>query len=247
MPMPVEVARRLSERFGSVLFTCYGQTETTGSLTALTPDDHARALEDERLLTSCGRVLPLSAIRVVDADGKTCPPGTPGELLVRGDQVMLGYWQKPDATAETIVDGWLHTGDIATVDADGYLYLVDRLKDLVITGGQNVYPRQVEAVLEQDPEVAEVAVFGVPDERWGEQVTAVVRLRPRSDMGTAESEAQFDEHLEARLEARCRDQLAGYKVPRRFIVVTESLPVNTAGKVAKQLLRDRYALVGAKK
>lgn len=228
MPMPAEIARQLSEQFGQVLYTCYGQTETTGSLTALTPDDHARALDDERLLASCGRVLPLAAIRIVDSDGQPCPPDTPGELLVRGDQVMLGYWRAPEATAETIVEGWLHTGDVATIDAEGYLYLVDRLKGLVITGGQNVYPRQVEAVLEQHPAVAEVAVFGLPDEQWGEQVTAAVRLHPGS---------KADSH---ELETTCRQHLAGYKVPRQFVFVTEPLPVNTTGKVSKRLLRARY-------
>ncbi|MEO9222094.1 MAG: acyl-CoA synthetase, partial [Mycobacteriaceae bacterium] len=155
--------------------------------------------------------------------------GERGEICVRGPQVMKGYWNNEAATAAVIDDGgWFHTGDVGTTDADGYVYVVDRVKDMVITGGENVYPAEVESVLYGHPAIAEVAVLGVPDERWGEAVTAVVALRPGTEL-TLEEVREFAQPL-----------LAGFKVPRRLDLV-DALPRNPAGKILKYQLRDQLA------
>lgn len=202
----------------------YGLTETSPCVTFLTPE-HALAK-----IGSAGRAPMFIDVRLVDADGGVIDqPDAQGEICVRGPNVMKGYWNRPEATAESIdAEGWFHTGDVGYVDADGFLYVTDRIKDMVITGGENVYPAEVESVLYAHPAVAEVAVIGLPDERFGEAVTAVVVLRPDTTLSLEE------------LRDFATASLARYKLPSRLQVV-EGLPRNPAGKVLKFELRQRFA------
>ncbi|MQA96877.1 MAG: long-chain-fatty-acid--CoA ligase [Streptosporangiales bacterium] len=226
-PMPVEVLRKAMERFPNARFqTGFGMTELSGNVMFHTADDHVAAVNGRTdLLASVGKPMPLSAIRVVDAEDKDVPVDEVGELVIRGDQVTMGYWGMSDATAEAMRGGWFHSGDLAKLDADGYLYIVDRLKDMILTGGENVYSREVEDVLYAHPGVAEAAVIGEPDEVWGERVVAVIQ--PSAAGPPAEEE----------LIALCTERLAGFKRPRRFILLDE-LPRNAAGKILKRELRD---------
>ncbi len=220
-PISDDVLVRGIERFGGVFAQVYGMTETTGSITQL--DDHA-----PELLRSCGRPYPWVDIRIVTADGADAAPGTVGELWTRSDQNMLGYWNDPDATAATLTaGGWLKTGDAGYVDADGYVYLQDRLKDMIVSGGENVYPIEVENVLMTHPGVADAAVIGVPDDIWGEAVKAVVV----PGQGTTLSEADLIGFARARL--------GGFKLPKTVDFV-EALPRTPSGKVLKRALRDPY-------
>lgn len=215
--MPAPVLRAAVERWDCDLSQGYGMTELSGNAAFLGPDEHRRAAAgDDRLLRAAG--YPAPGVELALA------PRT-GEILVRAPQVMLGYWQDADATAAALADGWLHTGDVGRVDDDGLLTVVDRLKDVIVSGGENVASREVEAVLHTHPGVADVAVIGLPDPRWGERVAAVVVRR--GDTGVTEAE----------LVALARDHLAGFKVPRVVTFVAE-LPRNAAGKVLKQRLRD---------
>jgi acyl-CoA synthetase (AMP-forming)/AMP-acid ligase II len=225
--MPAEVLRRAMARLPAVSFmTGFGMTELGGNVMLLSEDDHRRALaEEESLLTSVGRQMPLATVRVVDDDGRDVPVGEVGELVVQGEQVTMGYWGNEEATAEAFSGGWFRSGDLARWDAGGNLYIVDRKKDMIITGGENVYSREVEEVLYQHPAVAEAAVVGVPDERWGENVVAVIQRREGAEVDGDE------------LIAHCREHLAGYKKPKRVVFVDE-LPRNTAGKILKRSLRS---------
>jgi len=168
--------------------------------------------------------MPLARVRVVDDTGADAPPGVAGEILIKGDQVLSGYWRNPEATAAAFTDGWFHSGDVGRWDEDGYLYIVDRKKDMILTGGENVYPREVEEVLYAHPAVIEAAVVGAPDPKWGEKVVAVVCVR---EAVTAASLIDF-----------CRDRIASYKKPRHVVFI-EALPRNASGKVLKRELRDR--------
>jgi acyl-CoA synthetase (AMP-forming)/AMP-acid ligase II len=228
MPMPAPTARRLAERFGD-LATGFGQSETTLLVTALSIADHRRAMDgEEHLLESCGRPIGLAAIDVLDDDSQPCPPGEVGELCVRSDLTMSGYWNNPEGTASAFAGGWLHTGDLVRRDDDGYVYIVDRKKDLVISGGQNIYPTEVERVIYQLPGVAEAAVVGVPDPVWGESLTAVVVARS----GIPITADEIIDH--------CRDNLASYKKPKRVVFLDE-LPKNVTGKILKRELRATLA------
>jgi fatty-acyl-CoA synthase len=221
-PCPLPVIEGLLAK--GVAFTeGFGLTETAAAASML-PSEFVRSHAG-----SVGRPMPHVEFRVVDAAGAQVPVGEVGELLVRGPSVSPGYWNRPDANAEAFRDGWFHTGDLARVDADGLYHLVDRKKDMVITGGENVYPIEVEQVLYGHPAVAEVAVIGAPDTQWGEAVTAVV-VR-------AEASAGEDEALAAELTAFARERLAGFKVPKRF-VFTDALPRTATGKVRKVELRS---------
>ncbi|CAN3127022.1 long-chain-fatty-acid--CoA ligase [Mycobacterium sp. smrl_JER01] len=222
-PISDDVLTRGIARFGSVFAQVYGMTETTGSITQLDSGDHVPGL-----LRSCGKPYPWVQLRVVADDGVEVGPGRVGEVWTRSDQNMLGYWRNPDATAGAVTaDGWLKTGDAGFVDADGYLFLHDRIKDMIVSGGENVYPAEVENALMTHPDVADVAVFGVPDPRWGEAVKAVVVAAP----GTRPSAAD--------LIAFARDRLAGYKLPKTVDLVS-ALPRNPSGKLLKHVLREPY-------
>ena len=213
----------------SALFQCdfvhlYGLTECLGAATFLPPEAHDPALGK---LRSCGRAYRGAAVRVVADDGTEASTGIVGEIEVSAPWLMSGYWNKPEATAETIRDGWLRTGDAGYLDEDGYLYIHDRVKDMIVTGGENVYPAEVENALFGHPAVADVAVIGVPDERWGESVKAIVVLKPDSPVSAAD------------LIAFARDKIAGYKLPKSVDFV-DALPRNASGKVLRRELREPY-------
>jgi acyl-CoA synthetase (AMP-forming)/AMP-acid ligase II len=227
-PMPVTVLREAMRRFPGARFqTGFGMTELSGNVLVHSAEDHVAAAEGRtELLASVGKPMMLSAVRVVDDSGADTAPDEVGELVVRGEQVCSGYWGRPEATAEALRGGWFHSGDLARRDADGYYYIVDRIKDMILTGGENVYSREVEEVLHEHPAVAAAAVVGTPDEVWGERVVAV--LEPRAG-----------HHLDVdEVRAFCRARLAGYKCPREVLVVDE-LPRNTVGKILKRVLRER--------
>jgi long-chain acyl-CoA synthetase len=224
-PVRAEDLRAGVAAFGPRVWNGYGQGETPNTITCMTTAEVAASLDHPDRLTSVGTARFATCVRVVDEDDRELPPGEAGEVVVAGPTVMAGYLGRPDATAEALHGGWLHTGDVGRFDAEGYLTLVDRAKDVVITGGYNVYPREVEDVLAADPAVADVAVIGVPDEQWGERVVAVVVPRK-------------GRHVDpAALDARCLAALARHKRPREYVVRAE-LPRNPAGKVLKTVLRN---------
>jgi len=224
-PITDDVLVRGLERFGCEFIQVYGLTETTGSITQL--DDHD-PLHRPGLLRSCGKPYPWVEVRIVDKAGIEVPTGTVGELWTRSPQNMLGYWNNRDATAATITpDGWLKTGDAGYVDDEGYIYLHDRVKDMIVSGGENVSPAEVENVLMTHPTVGDVAVIGVPDERWGEAVKAVVV--PAAGTSPTESE----------LIAYARERLAGFKLPKS-VDFAEVLPRTPSGKLLKRTLREPY-------
>lgn len=228
-PASSALVRRAIERFGAILHTGWGGTEAYGLNTHMTPAEHRAALEghEERLL-SCGRENSLGGrVRILDERGRDVPPGDVGEACVRAPWMAAGYWKLPELTAETIVDCWLHFGDLARVDEDGYVYLVDRKGDMIITGGMNVYPREVEEVLYQHPAVLEAAVVGVPDEKWGEAVKAVVALRA----GHAATEAE--------LLGFAKGRLAPFKTPKS-LEVRASLPKTPVGKISRRDVKAQY-------
>jgi long-chain acyl-CoA synthetase len=220
--------RQALEVFGPVLVQLYAQGETPMTATVLPATDHAAALAGDRpdRLASAGVARPGSDVRILGDDDRELPIGEVGEVCVRGGAVMLGYWNRPEATAETMRNDWLHTGDLGRMDDHGYIYLLDRAKDLIISGGSNVYAVEVEAALAELPSVHEVAVIGLPDRVWGEVVVAVIV--PEGEPDTAA------------LSAHCRGTLAGYKQPRRFVFV-DALPRNAYGKILKRELRDQLA------
>jgi long-chain acyl-CoA synthetase len=224
-PSATETLRRARRAFPDAeMMTMYGTTETAPLVTAL-PGLHV--LLDAPQAHSCGRPLIGVQARVVDPEARTpLAVGEVGEVAVRGPNVMLGYWEQPEQTDAVLVDGWYHTGDLGRLDADGYLYLVDRAKDMIVSGGENVYSTEVEDVLYRHAAVREAAVFGIPDPRWGEAVYAVVV--PRSPV------------TEQELIAHCRESIAGYKVPKRIELRDEPLPKSGAGKLLKRELRAPY-------
>ena len=228
-PMYVEQLTEALRVFGPIFVQVFGQGEAPMTCTSLPKDEHVTDGDPVKLrrLGSAGRATTAVQVRIVDEDDRPVPPDTLGEIVVRGDLVMKGYWNKPEATAETLRGGWLHTGDIGSLDPDGYLYITDRKKDMIISGGSNIYPREIEEVICQHPAVFEVSVIGVPDDKWGEAVKALVVLRP----GESATEALLIEH--------CKRHLASYKKPQsvEFLPV---LPKNAYGKVLKRELRDRY-------
>ncbi len=222
-PIPVPVLRQAVGTFGCDFEQGYGLTETVGPVAMLRPEDHL----DDSKMQSCGKAVPGADIRIVDSDGKDCIAGEVGEIIVAGIQVMNGYWDRPEDTADTIRDGWLHTGDAGYFDGDGYLYIHDRLKDMIVSGAENVYPAEVERVLADFPGIADVAVIGVPDERWGEAVKALVVAKPGAEF----SESDIIEFA--------RQRIAGFKIPKSVDVV-DSIPRNPSGKILKKLLRAPY-------
>jgi fatty-acyl-CoA synthase len=223
-PCPVEVMKRVVAEMGMNEVTiCYGMTETSPVSTQTGADDDL-----DRRTSTVGRVHPHREVKVVDPQtGLTVPRGTPGEFCTRGYSVMLGYWDEPEKTAEVIdAARWMHTGDLAVMDAEGYLNIVGRIKDMVIRGGENVYPREVEEFLYTHPDVVDAQVIGVPDERYGEELMAWVRLREGAEPLTAEALREF-----------CAGKLAHYKVPR-YVKVVDGFPMTVTGKVRKVEMRE---------
>jgi acyl-CoA synthetase (AMP-forming)/AMP-acid ligase II len=229
-PMPHKVVAAALESFPCTLIQGYGQTEGM-TMAFLSQEDHINALRGEHpeRLASCGREGFVTSIKLVDPQGNTVPRDgrTPGEILVQSDANMVGYWRRPDLTAQTLRDGWMWTGDIAVWDQDGYIFIVDRAKDMIISGGENIYSSQVEAAIHQHPAVLESAVFGVPDDQWGEAVKAVVVLKP----GTSATEQDII--------ATAAKHLASYQKPRSVDFV-DSLPKAPTGKILKRALREPY-------
>lgn len=203
----------------------YGATEANGAFSILRPDEHD--LNDEARLQSCGRPLPLIEFRIVDAAGEEVADGEPGELLVRSPAIFTGYWNQPENTAKVMENGWYHTGDVARRDADGLYYIVDRVKDMIVSGGENIYSAEVENAISTHPHVAAVAVIGVPDGRWGEAVKACVIVKEAHSL------------CEADVLAHARERLAGYKVPKS-VDFFEAFPLVPSGKVSKKDLRAPY-------
>jgi fatty-acyl-CoA synthase len=223
-PCPVEVMKRVVTEMGMTEVTiCYGMTETSPVSTQTGADDDL-----DRRTSTVGQVHPHLEVKVVDAaTGLTVPRGTTGEFCTRGYSVMLGYWNEPDKTAEVIdAARWMHTGDLAVMDAEGYLNIVGRIKDMVIRGGENVYPREIEEFLYTHPDIVDAQVIGVPDERYGEELMAWVRLR--------EGAAPLDD---AALRQFCAGKLAHYKVPR-YLKIVEEFPMTVTGKVRKVEMRQ---------
>jgi long-chain acyl-CoA synthetase len=207
----------------------YGLTEASPLLTVLTHEDHLVSDDKSaKRLTSCGKPVEGVEVRVVKEDGSNAQPGEVGEIIARGPNIMLGYWKRADDTEDALRHGWLHTGDLATVDEEGYIYLVDRKKDMIVTGGENVYSTEVEAALYAHPAVKEAAVIPIPDPDWGEAVHACVAVRDGKQV-TAEELQDF-----------CRERLANYKVPRSIEFIEGELPKGGTGKILKKQLRERY-------
>jgi len=228
-PMYVEQQQEAVRAFGPIFVQLFGQGECPMGITSLHKEEHVTAGDPvkARRLASAGRETTGVRVRVVDDDDHELAAGEHGEIVIRSDLVMQGYWNNPEATAETLRNGWHHTGDIGFLDEDGYLYITDRKKDMIISGGANIYPREIEEVLCTHPAVLEVSVVGVPDEKWGESVKALVVARP----GMTVSEAELVEH--------CRGGLASYKKPSSVEFLNE-LPKNAYGKILKRELRERY-------
>lgn len=227
-PMPVEILKRALSVFGNIMTQNYGSTEGI-VLTRLEQKDHVLdGTESEmRRLGSCGKEGINVEVRVVDESGNDIAPGQVGEIIARGDHITKGYWKRPDETENTLKDGWLYTGDLATQDEEGYIYIVDRKKDMIISGGENIYPREIEEVIYTHPAVSEVAVIGVPDRKWGEAVKAIIV--PKQGKNVAEEE----------IIELCKRNLAGYKKPKSVEFV-KNLPRTPTGKILKRGLRKHY-------
>jgi fatty-acyl-CoA synthase len=222
-PCPIEVMKQVFEKMHMTGVTiAYGMTETS-------PVSLQSALDDplERRVSTVGRVQPHLEVKVIDENGRTTPRGVPGELCTRGYSVMLGYWNDPERTAEVVdAEGWIHTGDLGTVDDEGYANIVGRKKDMVIRGGENIYPREIEEFLHSHPKVADVQVVGVPDPRMGEELCAWVRLAPGESCNEEE------------IQSFCRDRIAHYKIPR-YVRFVEEFPLTASGKVQKFIIREQ--------
>lgn len=224
-PIPSALLKQALEAFKCGFQQVYGLTETTGAITLLPPEDHDPA--NPKKLLSCGFAQKGVELRILGDDGTDLPLGEVGEIAVRSPQVMSGYWKLPDATRRALQDGWFLTGDAGYLDAKGYLYIYDRVKDMIVSGGENIYPAEVESALFGHPAVADVAVFGVPDARWGEAVKAVVVKKAGIDVTPGE------------LIAWARERIAGYKLPKSVDFI-DALPRNPTGKILKRELRKPY-------
>jgi acyl-CoA synthetase (AMP-forming)/AMP-acid ligase II len=224
-PAPLDLVRSAQRVFGCGIAQGYGMTESAGTVTYLSPEDHAA--EDKKRLTSAGRAIDGVEIMIVGAKGEALGPGQSGEIICRGRQMIHGYWNLPGASAQAVQGGWFHTGDAGYIDEEGYLFVRDRIKDMIISGGENIYPAEVESLLHSHPDVADVAVIGVPDAHWGESVKAIVVCRAGSTI------------KEGDLIAFVRPHIAGYKVPRS-VEFADTLPRNASGKLLKRELRKAY-------
>ena len=224
-PIPAALLKECIEVFKCGFVQMYGMTETTGTIVALPPEDHVEGLERMR---SAGKALPGVELAILDVNGNRLPPGEVGEIATRSGSNMAGYWNLPEATAKTLgSDGWLRTGDAGYMDSDGYLYIHDRIKDMIISGGENIYPAEVESAICDHPDVAEVAVVGVPDDRWGEAVKAIVVMK-QGKQASASDIINFT-----------RERIAGFKTPKSVEFI-EALPRNPSGKILRRHLRDPY-------
>jgi long-chain acyl-CoA synthetase len=229
-PMPLEILKKGMKVFGPIFGQGYGQSESGPAITHMSKDDHNvldKPAKEQKKLMSAGRPDIGVQVRIVDEEGKDVEPGEVGEITVRSKQVMVEYWHKPEDTKANVVKGWLHTGDMGYYDDEGYIYIVDRKKDMIISGGENVYPREVEEVLYRHPAVLEAAVIGIPDPYWIEKVHAVVATK-KGKTTTPEELIAF-----------CKKEIAGYKTPKSIDIV-DALPKNPAGKILKRELRDEY-------
>ena len=217
------------DRFGPIFAQYYGQSEAPMVITYLAKDDH-----DEKRLTSCGKPTLFARVALLGDDGNPVPQGEVGEICVSGPLLSGGYWNLPDATADTFKDGWMHTGDLAREDEDGFYFIVDRTKDMIVTGGFNVFPREVEDVIAEHPAIAQVCVIGTPDEKWGEAVTAVVVLRPGADSSEAAVAAMTSE-----IQSAVKDRKGSVQSPKQVIVV-DTVPVTALGKPDKKAVRAQF-------
>jgi acyl-CoA synthetase (AMP-forming)/AMP-acid ligase II len=224
-PIPAALLLRALDVMQCGFAQIYGMTETAGSMTVLEPQDHDDP--HARKMASCGRPYPGVEIAIGDGEGNYLPSDTVGEILIKGPSLMSGYWRRPEATEETIQNGWLHSGDAGYLDDEGYLYIYDRVKDMIVSGGENVYPAEVESALYDHPSVADVAVIGVPSERWGEAVKAVIVKKEGADISEAE------------LISFAREKIASYKAPKSVNFV-DQLPRNASGKLLKKDIRAPY-------
>lgn len=228
-PMPVDKLREALRRFGPILVQIYGQSEAPATICILRKEDHVLegTPEQTQRLAAAGTPFTNVALRIVDDNCLEVRPGQVGEVIVQGDHMMAGYWNLPETTEETLQDGWVHTRDLGYMDERGYVYLVDRKSDMIISGGMNIYPREIEEILYSHPDVLEASVFGIPDERWGEAVKAAVVLRSGAEPNTQQ------------LIDFCGNHLASYKKPKSIDFLPE-LPKNAYGKIQKNLLREPY-------
>ena len=229
-PMPVEVLKRGMKTWGPIFAQAYGETESGPAITDLPRQDHCvldKPPEEQKILASAGRPSIGVHVRVVDDKENDVKPGEVGEIIVQSKHIMVEFWHKPDETRETLINGWLHTGDMGTYDEKGYVYIVDRKRDMIISGGENIYPREVEETIYQHPSVLEAAVIGIPDPYWVEKVHAVVTLKEGASL------------TEQELIDFCKQTLARYKAPKSVEFV-DALPKNPAGKILKRELREKY-------
>jgi fatty-acyl-CoA synthase len=225
-PIPLDLLREAVRTIPDAGFMqCYGMTETTGTIAALPPEDHS--LEGNERMKSAGKAVPGAQLKVIGEDGEELPRGEVGELICKSPSNMAGYWNLPEATESSLKDGWMHTGDAAYMDEEGYVFIQDRMKDMIISGGENVYPAQVESAIYGHPAVSEVAVIGVPDDTWGEAVKACVVPKPGAEVD------------EASIIEWTRERLAGFKVPKS-IDVLDVMPRNATGKILRKDLRAPY-------
>jgi acyl-CoA synthetase (AMP-forming)/AMP-acid ligase II len=225
-PIPLDLLKECMAVFGCQFVQLYGMTETCGTVVVLEPEDHNP--EGSPRMRSAGRPMHGVELAILDPEGQRVGVGNVGEIAIRSEANMTGYWKQPEATARTIAaDGWLRTGDAGYLDADGFLYIHDRIKDMIISGGENIYPAEVENAIFGHPEVADVAVIGVPDAKWGESVKAMVVRAPDSTLS------------EAQIIAWARQRIAGYKAPRSVDFI-EALPRNASGKILRRSLREPY-------
>jgi long-chain acyl-CoA synthetase len=225
-PIPIDLLRECMEVFGCGFCQQYGMTETSGAIAYLPPRDHDP--DGNVRMRAAGLPMPGVEIKIIDAQGATLPPHTVGEIVTRSSSNMAGYWRMPEATAATLdADGWLRTGDAGYLDENGYLYLHDRVKDMIISGAENIYPAEVENAIYGHPSVAEVAVIGVPDQKWGEAVKAVVVLKRDASADASD------------IQAYARSRIADFKVPKSVDFV-DALPRNASGKVLRRQLQEPY-------
>jgi acyl-CoA synthetase (AMP-forming)/AMP-acid ligase II len=223
-PIAEDLLVKAKDVFGCKFSQLFGLTETSGAGTWLAPEDHDPA---KKKLRSCGKPLPGLQLRIVDGAGKDVPVGDVGEIILKGPTIMKGYWNKPEATAKSIVNGWFYTGDAGYLDKDGFVFIHDRVKDMIVSGGENIYPAEVENAVFGHPAVADVAVIGVPDEKWGEAVKAMVVLKPGAEATSAD------------IIGWARDRIAGYKLPKSVDFI-QALPRNPSGKILRRELREPF-------